>query len=139
MSDDTPAPIARRGRVLLVDDDFQLLDLLEKVIANLGYAVGARADPEDALKAFQTAPAQWDILLADQTMPQMSGLDLIAQVKRVRPDLPVILMSGFSDLLTEQQRLNAGIAAVLSKPVLARELAQALNEAMAPQDPETSS
>jgi CheY-like chemotaxis protein len=125
-----PAPLARgHGEtVLLVDDEQPLVLLGEEMLAALGYEpVGYDSSPDEALAAFRAAPGRFDALLADEVMPALTGTELAAAVHRIRPELPVILMTGHGGEAGRQRHLQAaGVKEVLRKPLLARDIAQSL-------------
>ncbi len=126
---DEPAPTGTE-RILIVDDDGPGLKLLSKMMASLGYAVTARASAPDALETFQAAPDAYDLVVTDMTMPVMNGVKLTQEIRRIRPDAPVILMSGFSELVNEKNYQKAGVSAFVAKPVLKAELARAVRDAL---------
>ncbi len=126
-------PRGQGERVLVVDDDAVSGFALEKIIESLGYHVTRCTRPEEALARFAAAPSSYDLVVSDYAMPGMNGEELIGHLAQIRPDLPILMASGFLENM-RQRILERGIArAVLAKPVkrdeLAREIAQALREA----------
>jgi signal transduction histidine kinase/ActR/RegA family two-component response regulator len=120
------APLGNGETILVVDDEEALVHLGEEVLAGLGYEpVGCLGGPE-ALRVFRAAPQRFDAVLTDVLMPELSGVELLAELRRLRPELPAILVSGYAgpDLKTAAQA--AGAQAVLTKPLAAAELAQCL-------------
>jgi len=114
------------ARVLFVDDEGLLVSVGERLLDRLGYRVAAFNDPVDALATLRADPLAFDLVLADFQMPVLSGLDLAREIRRLRPDLPVVLMSGY---VTDELQVNAarlGVRHVLSKPTPAREIARVL-------------
>lgn len=103
--------------VLVIDDDGDLLEMMATGLARYGYEVTGTDDPVDALESVTTDPGAWDVVVSDHVMPGMKGLDLVAAIKRVRPDCPVILCTGFSENMTEAHALAAGADAFFLKPV----------------------
>jgi two-component system cell cycle sensor histidine kinase/response regulator CckA len=125
---DTRAPTKRvldavsadpRGRenVLVIDDDGDLLEMMTSGLERFGYEVTGTDDPSDALESVIADPGVWDVVVSDHVMPGMMGLTLLTEIKRVRPDCPVILCTGFSDNLTEAQARALGVDAFFLKPV----------------------
>lgn len=112
--------------VLIVDDEEGLVHLAEEVLASLGYepvgCVGAQA----ALRVFRAAPLRFDCLVTDAIMPEISGTELLAELKRMRPGLPAILMSGYGGPDLQADAQAAGAAIVLTKPLTQADLAHAL-------------
>jgi PAS domain S-box-containing protein len=112
--------------VLLVDDEETLVTLGEEVLAGLGYEPVGFQSSVAAWQALQQEPERFDVVVTDQTMPDMTGLGLVARIRTLRPDLPVILCSGFSTPALEEAAREAGVLAVLRKPLRQAELAVAL-------------
>ncbi|MBI3790376.1 MAG: MASE1 domain-containing protein [Gemmatimonadetes bacterium] len=110
------APTARGLRVLVVDDEHSLARLAERALQRAECTVTSLTSAGDALALLTAHADEFDVLVTDLTMPEMSGLELVAEMRKVRVDLPVLLVSGYSVMLTEEQLEVEGIAAVLSKP-----------------------
>jgi len=110
-------PVIGRGRhVMYVDDDQALVFLIARVLKRKGFTVTAFTDPHEALSAFQAKPQAFDLLVTDYNMPGFSGIDLLRQVKRIRPDLPVALASGYITPELEQSAMVEGASALIYKP-----------------------
>lgn len=122
--------------ILLVDDEPQLLAMQGQILERLGYDVTAMNSSQEALEAFRTSPETFDLLITDQTMPNLTGAELSAEVLKRRPDLPIILCTGFSEALSPEAAADMGIRHYLQKPVplkaLARTVRLALNNAPTP-------
>ena len=109
------APVRHgRARVLVVDDEASIRDLLSKTLALAEYEVDTAADASSALD--RVRGVAYDLLIADLKMPGMDGLTLIRQVKRMRSDLPVIIITGFSTESSAIEAVNLGVAGYLTKP-----------------------
>jgi len=138
------APRGRGETVLIVDDEESLVHLAEEVLAALGYEPVGCIGAQQALRVFRAAPERFDAVLSDAIMPDMSGTELLAELKRLRPQLPAVLMSGYGGPDLQAQAQAAGAQAVLTKPLAAAELAQCLaavlarDPARAPAHPATS-
>ena len=104
-----------RKRVLVVDDEASIRDLLSKTLAIKEYDVDTAADGATALERMRATPG-YDLLIADLKMPGMDGLTLIRQAKRIKADLPVIIITGFSTESSAIEALNLGVAGYLTKP-----------------------
>lgn len=115
-----------RGRetVLVVDDDNDLLEMMIAGLERFGYQVIGTDSARDALDALTTDPDVWDIVVTDHVMPEMKGATLATEIKRVRPDCPVILCTGFSDNLTEARAQSLGADVFLLKPIEPAEIAR---------------
>lgn len=109
-------------RVLFVDDEQPIVTLCTHALENLGFKVDGQANSNTALKTFQARPDDYDILITDMTMPDMLGTELIAKARSIRPALPVILCTGFSDLIDEKKARSLKIEGYLKKPVMIDEL-----------------
>jgi len=111
-------------RILLVDDELEVVKALEQMLKKLGYQVTSQLSSKKTFEIFQNNPDDFDLLLTDQTMPQITGLALAKKVLAIRPDLPVIISSGYSNQLTQEVIDGAGIKEVLIKPVTLRDLGE---------------
>ncbi len=110
-------------RILLVDDDDALLQSIRIGLERLGYEVTAMTDGSEALDAFQSSPGRWDIIMADQVMPGLTGVELAKQILDIRPEVPVVLCTGLLDSATRTSAMAAGVREFHVKPVLSSELA----------------
>jgi PAS domain S-box-containing protein len=110
-------------RILLVDDERALVQIGQEMLEHLGYKVVARLSSIDALEAFRARPENFDLVITDQTMPQMTGADLAKSILEIRPDMPVILCTGFSENITPDRAKVIGLRSVVLKPFIMRDLA----------------
>ncbi|MER9879753.1 two-component system VirA-like sensor kinase [Mesorhizobium sp. M0118] len=112
--------------ILVVDDDTPLMQLAEEMLAALGYEpVGFDRSPT-ALSAFRADPERFDLVLTDEVMPDMTGIEFSGQLHKIRPDLPIVLMTGYGRPLRSRQLTAAGITEVIKKPLLSAAVAQCL-------------
>ncbi|MCP4214072.1 MAG: PAS domain S-box protein, partial [bacterium] len=111
-------------RILLVDDEILLVDMESHMLSRLGYRVAAHTGSHEALEDFRNHPHQFDLVITDQTMPNMTGLQLSSQLKRIRSDIPIILCTGFSEVINEKNFKTRGIDGFIMKPILKKKLAQ---------------
>jgi PAS domain S-box-containing protein len=109
--------ITGEGHILLVDDDSDLTDLYEMALTQLGYQVTTCHNGEEALEAFQANPDGFDLVFTDQAMPGMTGIQLCQELSKIRADLPIVLTTGYSDVVSEQKIRELGIRSFLMKPV----------------------
>ncbi len=134
-----PAPVplppaeAPRGlgeTILLVDDEEPLVRLGEELIADLGYEPVGFTSSIAALEALRATPHRFDAVLSDEAMPEMTGSELFGEIRRIRPELPMVLMSGYVTSALAARARDAGAREVLSKPLAAREIARSLAAAL---------
>ena len=129
MSATGPIPGGTEG-ILLVDDEKGLTDMLGSLLGNLGYTVKTSQDPESALVTFTASPSRFDLIVTDMTMPHINGLELCTEIKKIRPDIPVIVCTGHSSQLNADFLKRADIAAVVMKPVTTIEIAQTIRRVL---------
>jgi len=126
-------PQLRPGcRVLLLDDETTLLRVLARGLERANIEVAPFPDPHDALAALEAAPGAFDVLVTDYDMPRMNGSEVARRARMLRADLPIVLCSGFLTERATQAALDAGATRVLTKPVLAQDLAMTLSELRQP-------
>src|SRR5712692_10042146 len=118
--------------VMIVDDQGSLVAVAEETLAALGYEPVGFDSSVAALQAFRADPQRFDLVLTDETMPDMSGVELVREVRRVRPELPIVLMSGYSGAQLTARARAAGAGEVLRKPLVRRDIAEALGRALRP-------
>jgi PAS domain S-box-containing protein len=108
---------ALAGRVLVVDDEAMVGEFMKELLESWGLEVTAKANAVEAKEAFARAPESYDVVVTDQTMPRLTGLQLARELLGIRPGVPVILYTGYADTLTEAQAHAAGVRALIRKPV----------------------
>jgi CheY-like chemotaxis protein len=126
-------PDAGRGRgesVLLIEDDLLTSVMLKKLLARHGYRVLHHSDPEQALAAVRADPQAFDIVVTDYNMPQHSGIDVITAIRRMRPDLPTILVSGYVSDELRARAVAQGVCHVLEKTRVLDELVTLLADTL---------
>ncbi len=114
--------------MLLVDDEEGLLLAQKKIFERLGYSVETRSSGIDALEAFKANPGRYDIVITDQTMPKMTGAQLAKAFIAIRPDIPIILCTGFSDVISEEEAKSIGIKEFIMKPIVISDIASKVRE-----------
>ncbi len=119
-------------KVLLVDDEQPVLDIEQKILSSLGYQVTSCSSPIEAIKLFQKAPESWDLIITDMTMPILTGSALAQQLLKIRPDIPIILCTGYSENIDEQKAHQLGIKGYLTKPIEQQKLAGMLRDLLEP-------
>jgi CheY-like chemotaxis protein len=128
--DATPAARGNGQTVLVVDDDRLVLAMAEEMLARLGYEPVGYDSSLRALEAFQARPDRFDAMLADQRMPDLTGTELAARVRLLRPHLPIIIATGYGGTDLEARAKEAGVVAVIGKPYTPEQLAQAMARAI---------
>jgi signal transduction histidine kinase len=118
-------------RVLFVDDEAALVSLGEAILKHLGYDVVACTSSAEALAVFREAPQRFDLVITDQIMPHLTGEELAQAVRRLHPDMPIILCTGFSLGMHAERAQELGIDALLLKPLAMQELAQTIRHVLA--------
>ncbi|MCD4744000.1 MAG: cache domain-containing protein, partial [Desulfobacteraceae bacterium] len=126
----TSSELIPRGRenILLVDDDEQIADMTEQLISRLGYHVVSYTDSQKALEAFKKEPDKFDLVITDMTMPNITGTELAVKLLKIKPDIQIILCSGYSELIDKETAQAMGIKAYIAKPIALKEIAQAIRK-----------
>jgi PAS domain S-box-containing protein len=119
-------PRGQGQTVMIVDDEEALVALSEEMLAGLGYEPVGFESSATALQAFQAQPRRFDVILTDEAMPELTGTDLAGTIHRLRPEIPIILMSGYGGTQLTARAAANGVSVVLRKPLRSRELAEAL-------------
>ena len=125
-------PSGHYERILFVDDEIALTYLGQAMLDRLGYRAEVSTSAPEALELFRAAPHQFDLVITDQTMPQMTGETFVRELRRIRPDIPVILCTGFSHTMTAEKARSLGINALLMKPLVSSDLGQAIHRVLMP-------
>ena len=117
-------------RILFVDDEDAMVDTIPSMLRMLGYEVESKKSSIECLNVFRDNPEAFDLLITDMTMPNITGVDLSKKVMKIRPDIPIILFTGFSELIDEKRAKEIGIRAFLMKPVIIQEIANTIREVL---------
>jgi signal transduction histidine kinase/ActR/RegA family two-component response regulator len=116
--------------ILIVDDEASLVDILKRSVKQLGYSVEATTSSKKALELFKAAPEIYDLVISDQTMPEITGESLCRELLRIRSDLPIIMCSGYSHKIDSAKAHSIGIKNFLMKPVSRRDLAETIRQCL---------
>ncbi len=122
--------MTKNSRILLVDDDTQLLTLAEAILTKLGYKVIANASSPDALELFRDLPNQFNLVITDFRMPHMNGAQLSKEILIIKPDIPIIMCSGHSSEFSRDDAKALGIKWFVRKPLLKKDFAELVEEAL---------
>jgi len=127
----TALPQGKRDHLLYVDDDEALVLLARRSLGQLGYQVTAHTDPAEALQAFAEHPERFAAVITDLSMPGMSGVELAQQILQIRPDVPIVMTSGYIRPEDELEAQKIGVHELLLKPDTVDGLAMALQRVLA--------
>lgn len=119
-----------RGRILLVDDEEMLNELGKEILISIGYEVVAKTSSVEALATFRQQPEDFDLVITDMTMPELTGMDLAQELLVIRPGLPIIICTGYSEFLNAQQSEDLGIRAYIHKPYTIAGLAEVVHKTL---------
>ena len=116
--------------ILFVDDEQSIVDMNIQRLERLGYRVTARTSSLEALELFKKQPDQFDLVITDMTMPKMAGHRFAEEVMKIRPDIPVILCTGFSEQISKEKAKAMGIKAYAMKPLVLRDMANIIRRVL---------
>ena len=118
------------GQLLIIDDEEMIVDVEKRMLEVLGYRVTGLTSGLDTIELLCKQTEKVDFIITDQTMPKMTGLKLAKNIKKIRPDIPVIICTGFSDLDFEKEAKDAGICDVILKPLTQKVLSSAVSRVL---------
>jgi CheY-like chemotaxis protein len=130
LDETAPLPVGNGRRVLVVDDEPMLASLGRQLLEGMGFLVESYTASREALDRVSGNPGDFDLIMTDQTMPGITGLELARRVREITPDLPVLLTTGYSEILTGKRLEQAGVRQVLTKPFNRRDLGRAIAEVL---------
>ena len=116
--------------ILFVDDEPSLVEINSKLLGRLGYRVTSRTDPLEAIERFRADPDDFDLVITDMTMPKITGDRLARDLMALRPDIPIIICTGYSERLDEAEARKAGIQRCINKPLKISETARIIREVL---------
>jgi PAS domain S-box-containing protein len=123
-------PRGRGESVMVIDDERALVALAEEILAELGYEPAGFQSSVAALQAFRADPQRFDVVLTDETMPDIAGTELAREINRLNPGTPILLMSGYAGKQLADRARAAGVTEVLRKPLVIRDIAEALTRVL---------
>lgn len=123
-------PLGDGENVMLIDNDAFFLDAIQAHITMLGYKVKAFVSSLQALEVFKRAPQQFDLIITDQSMPEMTGMQLVKEIRQINTAIPIILCTGFIKTVSKETANNYAITKILEKPVRRQNLAEAISQAL---------
>ena len=117
-------------QILFIDDEQSIIEIARRIMERLGYTVVTRTSSTEALELFRTKPDQFDLVITDMTMPQMTGEKLAKAIMEIRSDVPIILCTGFSEQIDANKAEEMGISAFVMKPIVMREFANTIRKVL---------
>jgi len=132
-------PNGNQEKLLVVDDEEFFLEVIEETLKSLNYDVSAHISSLKALEIFKNNPREFDAVITDQTMPEMTGIQLISEIRQINKDIPIILCTGYSDELTEDSSKRYRVNRLMYKPISRDNLAKAVHEVLKEAGENTSS
>lgn len=117
-------------KILFVDDEESIVFIMRQMLERLGYQVEVKMNPVEALELFRSGPDQFDLVITDMAMPQMDGDKLVKEILNIRPEMPIILCTGFSEKVAEENAKELGIKAFAMKPLAIRNLAMVVRKVL---------
>ena len=117
-------------RILFIDDEPAIVNMGKQILESLGYEVVTRTSSIEALEYFKARPNNFDLIVTDMTMPKMTGDILASELMKVKPNIPIILCTGFSARIDEKKAMMMGIRAFVSKPILKRDIAETIRKVL---------
>ncbi|MEW6289600.1 MAG: cache domain-containing protein [Thermodesulfobacteriota bacterium] len=119
-----------KEHIVFVDDEEFIVDIAQQMLEMLGYRVAGKTDSREALAYFKEHAGEVDLVITDFTMPHMTGIDLAKAIRKIRPDLPILLCTGYNTGFSEEEIKEAGINAFILKPVVRKELAEVVRKVL---------
>ncbi|WP_332468396.1 response regulator [Desulfogranum marinum] len=117
-------------KILVVDDEENLVFMYKEILEELGYTVVSTTSSKAGLDAFRASPEKYDVIITDQTMPHLTGEELAIEMLKIRPEIPIILCTGYSSMLSEKKAQGIGIRKFIMKPVTREKIAIAVREVL---------
>ncbi len=123
----TPLPKGHE-HILFIDDEKDIVHLYRQILENLGYKVTTKTNSLDTVKDFKKNPDSYDLVITDQTMPNMTGAELAKEILAIRPDIPIILCTGYSETISHEKALELGIKDMILKPLTMTTIASSIRK-----------
>jgi signal transduction histidine kinase len=127
-----PSGLTPRGheRILFVDDEEGVVDMVKKMLEYLGYQVETKINSQEALETFKSQPDQFDLVITDMIMPNISGIKLTREIREINPAVSIIICTGFRENIAKEEIESLGIGAVMVKPIVMQEMAQIIRDVL---------
>lgn len=124
------ADLSGKEHILLIDDELPIVEMIQPMLERLGYRVTSITDAMDAIRVFSESPDSFDLILTDQTMPEMTGIELAEKVLSIRESMPIILCTGYSETISPETAKAAGIREFVMKPITKKEMSHAIRRTL---------
>lgn len=121
-------------RILFVDDEAPIAKMGSQILERLGYSVTTRTSSVEALELFRTKPEEFDLVITDMTMPNMTGEKLAMELMKIRPDISVVLCTGYSKKISDESAAAIGVKAFAYKPIVKADLAKTVRKVLGEAD-----
>lgn len=131
-TDSQPTLPTGTGKILLIDDEEICITSLQAALERLGYSVVAKLNSVDALNTFREQPNRFDLIITDQAMPGLAGVELSEEVMKMRPGMPIVLVTGFSEVVDKEKARRKGIREFMLKPFSVQDIAETVRRACSP-------
>ena len=125
-------PMGSNQKILVIDDEPFFLEVVRELLTGLEYAVTAEQSSQSALQRIHQDPTAFDLIITDQTMPEMTGVQLVSEIRHLNQQVPIILCTGFSEDINERTAQHYGISKFLQKPITRQQLAEAVHSIISP-------
>lgn len=116
--------------ILFVDDEVMLVELGKSILTGIGYDVVGRTSSVEALELFRTCPERFDLVVTDMTMPNMTGIELAKKLMQLKPGIPIIICTGFSEAITAENVKSTGVKDLIMKPFVRRQIAESIRRTL---------
>ncbi len=123
-------PALGTERILFIDDEMMLAEMFPLMLEHLGYQVTTRTSSLEALALFKNGPEAFDLVITDQTMPGLTGVDIAREMLQIRPELPIILCTGYSSTVSAEKARTLGIKGFVQKPLTEKDIATAIRQVL---------
>ena len=117
-------------KILFVDDETELVDMVKHLLERRGYQVESKTSSVEALEVFRARPDEFDLVITDMTMPHMTGEKFAGELMAIRPDIPIILCTGYNEMISEEKAKKLGIREFVMKPIVMREMAKTIRKVL---------
>ena len=125
---DMPSGAAGSERILLLDDEEPVVTVHKRYLQTLGYEVDGFSSCKDAILAFRASPDAYDLVITDMNMPYLTGIEFAEEILLHRHDIPIIVCTGYSDRINQENARSFGIGKLLLKPIAFSELSRSVRE-----------